>query len=99
MAKIGYHTTKFIKSSCLDQAIKQSGMTLEQILADIEKEKAIEEMVMELSKKHYHYETIARKVGISGGKVSHIIKFDALGLTYRKINQKQNHEAKVLSRI
>ena len=80
------HPLSFNNIGCIPYAIEKDGRTLDEILQDIKKEKEIENEVLSLYKKNYHYSTIAKKMNLTQGKVEHIIKFDNLGLSYRKIN-------------
>lgn len=80
-------TLKFTNKNCLFHAIQKDGRTIEQILKDIEKEKALELDVLKLYyKKDWGTRRVASYLGVTEMKVKHIINFDELGLTYRKIN-------------
>lgn len=61
--------------------------TLTDILNDIETEKSIELKVLKLSSKNplWGIKRIGNHLNILPSKVSHILKFDALGLSYRKV--------------
>lgn len=81
------NTVKFNNCGCLPEAIAKSGLTLEQILNDINEEKEIENKVMNLHQEELSKETISKKLNLKLSKVKHIIKFDSLGLTYRKVGK------------
>ena len=82
------HSLSFNNIGCIPLAIKKDGRTLDEIIQDIKNEKEIENQVLNLHKEHYHYSTIAKRLRLNIGKVKHIITFDELGLSYRKINNK-----------
>ena len=86
------HALAFNNIGCISESIAKSGLTLEQILVDIENEKAIENAVMKLHAENLVNQTIAKRLNIKQGKVRHIIKFDALGLTYRKVGKSTKHD-------
>lgn len=80
----------FTNKNCLFEAIQKDGRTIDQILKDIEKEKQLELKVIELKsrKEYWGNRRIASHLGIKISKVNHILRFDELGLSYRKINNK-----------
>lgn len=81
-------TLRFSRTD-LSIAIAKDGRTLDQILEDVEKEKALELDVINLYyKKDWGIQRVATYLGITQAKVIHILKFDELGLSYRKINNK-----------
>jgi len=78
---------KFIKGN-IPEAINKDGRTLTEILEDIKTEKQIEKDVIKLNDKGQSYLNISRILKIKLSKVKHILKFDALGLSYRKLSEK-----------
>lgn len=82
-------TVKFNNCGCIPQAIAKSGLTLEQIRKDIKEEKEIENRVMNLHQEGLSKEAIAKRLNIKLSKVKHIINFDSLGLTYRKVGKRK----------
>lgn len=92
--KIGRSIHQFTTVNCLFNAIQKDGRTLDQIIEDVRKEKAIELEVMnihELNPKWGNKRILIhlanfKNINITTTKISDIIKFDKLGLSYRKIN-------------
>lgn len=73
-------------NSCIQHAIAKDKRSIKEILQDIEREKQIELDVLKLHNQSIGKYAIANKLDIKPSKVAHIIKFDKLGLSYRKIN-------------
>lgn len=89
--QIGYTHNKFTNVNCLFHAIQKDGRTLDQIIEDVKKEKALELEVIHLNDSKngtWSYGRLARFLKVPESKVKHILKFDALGLSYRKLNDK-----------
>lgn len=72
----------------MPEAISKSGLTIEQILEDIKKEKKIENDVMDMHGKNFSADFIAKELNLKPSKVKHIVKFDKRGLTYRKVGKR-----------
>ncbi|GAB4165871.1 MAG: hypothetical protein Tsb0033_27740 [Winogradskyella sp.] len=83
------NTVNFNNFGCIPEAIAKSGLTLEQILKDIKEEKETENSVMNLHQEGLSKETIAKRLNLKLSKVKHIIKFDSLGLSYRKVGKRR----------
>lgn len=81
------NSISFNNCGCIPEAIAKSGLTLEQILKDIKEEKQIETNVMRLYKEGLSNHMISKTLNIKPYKVKHIIKFDSLGLSYRKVGK------------
>ncbi|WP_299129360.1 hypothetical protein [uncultured Winogradskyella sp.] len=79
----------FGNHGCIPLAIIKSGLTLEQILKDIKRQKEIENKIMHLYNKNRTPGEISRLLKLKLSKVKHIIRFDSLGLTYRKVGKKK----------
>mgnify|MGYP000272653464 CR=1 FL=1 len=88
--KAKYNTVHLSTENCIDKALFMIGKTREEILKDVEKEKKIENEVMEYYENGKSTYSIQKKMNIKLSKVKHIIQFDRLGLSYRKVGKKSN---------
>ena len=80
--------TLLTKNNCIGVAIYKSGKSLAQILNEINQEKKLENKVIKLHTQGRGLFYISSKLNITRGRVQSIIKFDKIGLSYRKVGQK-----------
>jgi len=81
-------SVKITSVGCIPQAILKNNLNLKQIKIDVKAEKIKENRVIQLSNNGFSDHNIAKQLGLKLSDVKHIISFDKLGLTYRKVGFK-----------